>query len=209
MKANKLLLTVLVSIFSCGRGTQENQSHISYLILEGSPGLTRFVKEPKITLCANMKYVTEDVKPALIKHLTDATLKWIEPMRALATEKLASKVEIGFWSSTNGSYPNNDPLPDGCHAGLIILKNRRPGVQVSPNRTVLFFNTDVSDKNFRVTLHEFGHAFGLRDTYSTSEFNTCLPGQPDSVMCNTEDHDELQPDDIEGIREVYKRTSLH
>jgi hypothetical protein len=185
---------------------QEFGSKGDYLLKEGMPGLTRFVKESKIVLCANMKDVPDNVKPSLIQHVTNATLKWIEPLRALSKEKLASKVEIGFWSSTNGLYPNSDPIPDNCHAGMVIIKDRWPAVQTTVDKPVIFLNTGISVKDYRTILHEFGHAFGLADTYDLSHIGSCLPGQPFSVMCTSEQYDDLQAYDIGAIREVYKKT---
>ena len=69
----------------------------------------------------------------------------------------------------------------------------------------------VYDNSFTFMLHEFGHAFGLCDTYAGP--NNCDPNysspkditeQPPSVMrCDRPVY--LYPDDIEGIRQLFKR----
>lgn len=65
----------------------------------------------------------------------------------------------------------------------------------------------------RVINHEFGHAFGLDDTYALStagakyyhEDNRCKRGQPEkSIMCNPERYGEPQDDDIKGVRHAYR-----
>ena len=70
---------------------------------------------------------------------------------------------------------------------------------------------EVYNNSFTFMLHEFGHAFGLCDTYVGS--NNCDPNyssptdiaeQPPSVM-RCDDPIYLYPDDIEGIRQLFKR----
>lgn len=66
----------------------------------------------------------------------------------------------------------------------------------------------------RVINHEFGHAFGLDDTYAYSdssapryysEDNRCKRGQPEkSIMCNPERYGEPQDDDIKGVKHAFR-----
>ena len=71
--------------------------------------------------------------------------------------------------------------------------------------------TEVYNNSFTFMLHEFGHAFGLCDTYKSS--TNCDPNysstahlseQPPSVM-QWDRPVYLYPDDIEGIRQLFKR----
>src|SRR5436309_785422 len=56
-----------------------------------------------------------------------------------------------------------------------------------------------------ILLHEFGHAFGLSDTYVEGVW-TCAADQPEAVMCHNATP-ALRADDIRGVRYEYcKRT---
>jgi len=55
-----------------------------------------------------------------------------------------------------------------------------------------------------VTVHEWGHAFQLDDTYIEGSPG-CKPNQPaTSVMCNPRSFTALQTDDIRGARQSYR-----
>lgn len=60
-----------------------------------------------------------------------------------------------------------------------------------------------SEPNFRhLTLHEFGHVFGLNDTYNGA--GGCVPNQPSSVMCQDAAFTVLQTDDVRGARQAFR-----
>jgi hypothetical protein len=64
--------------------------------------------------------------------------------------------------------------------------------------TQMFANSD-----YAVLLHEFGHIFGLGDTYVEGVW-TCQPGQENSVMCGSGGlFTSLQRDDLNAIQEVF------
>jgi hypothetical protein len=57
-------------------------------------------------------------------------------------------------------------------------------------------------KYLQLMVHEFGHGFGLLDTYYYRTSGRCKPGQPLSVMC-TNYMTELRRDDVAGINAMY------
>jgi hypothetical protein len=62
---------------------------------------------------------------------------------------------------------------------------------------------DGSSELFADTLHEFGHSFGLGDTYVEGVWS-CQPNQPTSVMCDNASLTALTTDDIQGAQQTYR-----
>ena len=77
---------------------------------------------------------------------------------------------------------------------------------VSPLIVMYEGSESVADEP-RVLVHEFGHAFGLGDTYIEGGRGACKPGQPVSRMCRSRLSEHLSHDDIRGVRNSFCRSS--
>ena len=119
-----------------------------------------------------------------------AVWTWLRPLRELGGRVTAciqwvnsgQDLEVEIRRGTGRAY---------YHPGYYVFPFGWRGPHI-----VMYEGTD----GWRTTLHEFGHAFGLDDTYIEGVW-TCKPGQPNSVMCNTAE--ELLADDVRGIRFRY------
>lgn len=148
-------------------------------------GLSAKVKKETIRVCLTDS-TNSAARRALLK---DVILKWIEPMRALSTVALASNVELVAYNTT------------GCDVRTVFGNYNPARTQLGTTPTVYINNSGWFGSS-TVTLHEFGHAFGLLDTY-TGSGGACQTGQPASVMCYAK-YDQLLDDDIKGIQSVYR-----
>jgi hypothetical protein len=110
-------------------------------------------------------------------------------MRSESTVSLANEVEIVGYNST------------GCDVKTLVGNYNPARTQLGTTPTV-YLNSAGWYGSSTVTLHEFGHAFGLLDTYNGTG-GSCQTGQPASVMCYAK-YDELLDDDIKGIQSVYR-----
>ena len=110
-------------------------------------------------------------------------------MRALSAVPLADTVDVVPYNSS------------GCDV-YIAVGNYSPATTQLGKTPRVNLNKSGWYGSSTVTLHEFGHAFGLLDTYS-GRGGSCQPGQPASVMCYAK-YDELMDDDIKGIQSVYR-----
>jgi hypothetical protein len=115
--------------------------------------------------------------------------KWLDALRPIAKYPIASSVE-----AIVGDQASCDAVVNvGTYQYAHTFMGDRPIINI--NSTGWYGGETV-------VLHEFGHAFGLLDTYE-GRGGTCKPNQPDSVMCFAK-YPELMPDDIDGVRAVYK-----
>lgn len=148
-------------------------------------GLSAKAKKATIRICLN-----DPSNSAARKELMKAVvLKWIEPMRAVSTVELTKNVEVVASNST------------GCDV-RVNIGNYNPAYANLGTTPTVNLNSTGWYGSSTVTLHEFGHAFGLLDTYS-GRGGSCQTGQPASVMCYAK-YDELLDDDIKGIQSVYR-----
>jgi hypothetical protein len=148
-------------------------------------GLSAKAKKETIRICLN-----DPSNSASRKELLKAVvLKWIEPMRSISTVELTKNVEVVAFNSA------------GCDARVNIGSYNPAYANLGTTPTVNLNSTGWYGSS-TVTLHEFGHAFGLLDTYS-GRGGSCQTGQPASVMCYAK-YDELLEDDIKGIQSVYR-----
>ena len=89
--------------------------------------------------------------------------------------------------SLTPNFTKEDGHPDAqCHMGEL------------PHIEIRKFN----HKYYQLMVHEFGHAFGLLDTYKNKTSGRCKPGQPLSVMC-TNFMNAPQKDDVAGLYAMY------
>jgi len=148
-------------------------------------GLSAKVKKETIRICLN----DSSNSAARKELLKTSVLKWIEPMRAISTVELTRKVEVVAYNSA------------GCDV-RVNIGNYSPAYANLGTTPTVHLNTTGWFGSSTVTLHEFGHAFGLLDTYAGTG-GSCQTGQPASVMCYAK-YDELLEDDIKGIQSVYR-----
>ena len=155
------------------------------------------VEKDAMNLLAKPAAPTTD---ALKPTITKAVLAWVNQLKDIAgTTPLISQVEVITAGCTN-NIGTNAAIADvsvfvvsgqSGYSGLYHPTERpnTPYIQLFPK----------SDN--ATVLHEFGHAFGLGDTYHE---NKCMFGQPESIMCNRIGTIvSLQQDDIAGIRNKF------
>jgi hypothetical protein len=126
----------------------------------------------------------------LQNHIRVAVAAWVDAAQPASTVRLFRNVEFGCprW--------DNVPLWD------VSVDLYRDAGQTQPGPPIVV-TLGESSQNFRyLTLHEFGHVFGLNDTYK--EEGGCLPNQPSSVMCGDVRHTVLQTDDVLGARQAFR-----
>jgi hypothetical protein len=107
------------------------------------------------------------------------------------------------------SFPKNRPIVRiGCCGSHTVIVN--PAVTRSyalPEQKTIYlagqYINQFDPNSYRTILHEVGHLMGLADTYSEPGRQQPI-GQPDSVMNYVYSHDQLQQDDIFGIRALWE-----
>lgn len=211
-----ILATILVfplfTLLSCGQANNPPKPELSYLILTPDLlGLSRQVDKPIIDICVafispdgnsvfgepsdeeigTTSLSDEDIQRAWLQHAQNAVEAWIKPLQKVSSTPLA-KVKT-----------HRADEPGNCMGDLSIHARSNQGVAAPTYDGVSISIGEYDSTPFRTTLHEFGHGFGLDDTYAGGG-GACKAGQPNSVMCSLV-FDELQPDDIAGIIEVYRR----
>lgn len=178
---------IVTALSSCGAPDDSNTgsySDLDYLIgSTGVAGLTRKVAQPVIRICYSDPSNNERHKLDTI----DSVMQWVDALRDVANVALAEKVEL---------VSPNAPCDARMTVGNIARAYTRMG-----STPAVYINYSGWFGSQTVTLHEFGHAFGLLDTYAGNG-GSCRTGQPNSVMCRA-NYPKLQADDIAGVRAVY------
>lgn len=179
-----MLLSILTLFVGCGRATHQELSESKYLLANAQyAGLTRLVKKEVIRVCysdsSNSSVHRQDVQYSI--------LEWIRPLREITTTPLASVVELVAANATCDVSVNV-----GNFSPAFTQMGSKPSVNINYSG---WFGSRT------VTLHEFGHAFGLLDTYN-GRGGSCQSGQPDSVMCWAK-FPALLEDDALGIKKMY------
>ena len=166
----------------------EGMSLEEFQFLKGSPavaGLTAKVHKPSIRVCL---YDPENIQSRK-DVVRNSLLKWVNALAPVTTKPLTSAIEFVAANASGCdvyvSYGNYSP----AYTNL----GKTPRVNVARSG---WFGSET------VILHEFGHAFGLLDTYNGSG-GSCKPGQPASVMCYAKYKEPMQ-DDILGVQSMYR-----
>jgi hypothetical protein len=148
-------------------------------------GLTHKVHDQYIKLCLSDATNSQSRREIVV----ESVLKWVKALQPITDKPLVNDVQISSWNSSGCdvyvSYGNYRPANTNM--------GRTPRVNIANSG---WFGSDT------VILHEFGHAFGLLDTYNGSG-GSCQSGQPSSVMCYAKFTD-LKLDDIQGVQSLYR-----
>lgn len=182
MKSCILLAAIILA--SCGQ-RNENEAELDYKIANPSyAGLTRKITKESINICFNKQNNTaihaEDAQSSI--------LTWIDAVRPVTDIPLTKTVNIVDFNSP-------------CDVKLYV-GNYSPARTSLGSTPTVYLNYSGWYGSRNVTLHEFGHAFGLLDTYN-GRGGSCQTGQPDSVMC-TAKYLSLKADDVNGIRKMFQ-----
>lgn len=180
----RVLGILVLSVVGCG-SPEADLSETKYKVgSSGYAGLTRKVGKSVIKVCYsdpnNAQVHKDNVKYSI--------LEWVDALRAVASGPLAKDVQL-----ISGS--------NGCDVRVYVGDYSPARTSMGGTPTV-YINHSGWYGSRTVTLHEFGHAFGLLDTYN-GRGGSCQTGQPDSVMCRA-NYNELKDDDIAGVRKMYQ-----
>ncbi len=190
-----LCLVCVVFSVSCSPGDlsstspgRSGQSHLTYNVLadeygEDANGLMFVIKEQSMTIC-----VTETTDQEVLDVVKATVLAWINPLKKVAGSRLAADVKV---TTSNCDSANATVIVYSSDGRSYMQPGRHPELNIYQD-----------SRGYRkVMLHEFGHGFGLGDTYLES--GGCQQGQPtDTVMCMA-DFDDPQDDDIDGMKKIY------
>lgn len=187
LRAKILGMTAVAVMFvSCGKPDSSGDSELKYIVSgKAYAGLLRKVHNPSIKLCMG-------TSAAVVAHKDDvahAITEWTNALADITTKPVTHTTEF---------VALNDPKCDA----VVNIGNYNPANTSMGNRPVVNLAYNGWFGSRTVTLHEFGHAFGLGDTYE-GRGGRCQTKQPDSVMCRAS-YDTLKQDDIDGIRQAYK-----
>lgn len=123
-----------------------------------------------------------------------AILQWLEPLRSYMNQGYRITHNIEYVQSGGDIVIVLDPQETRSHyEGFCFIFCDGPRLRLQQR--------DWTD--YRVYLHEFGHAFGLSDVYIEGT-GVCTEGQyTKSIMCSL--GSDLSADDIRGIRYKYSQ----
>lgn len=153
------------------------------------PRIQKFLAGNTLRVNLRGSDVTASNKASKQAILTQAIMAWVDAVRPVSRQPLITAADI-TWTSTNYDIDVNWAGESG---------RAMANCGVSGPAWMVLYHGD----SFEVALHEFGHIFQVNDTYIEGVW-TCQPGQPHSVMCDGPAFNTLQPDDIAGIRQVFR-----
>ena len=142
-----------------------------------------------VRVCLTGDGMTSSNIPTRRDQVRDAIMDWVAGIEPSSDTPLMERTDIQF--SCSGEHVRINWSDESGRANV----EAKSGDVIVCN----LFSGDGYD----VVLHEFGHIFGMGDTYVEGVW-TCHPGQPDSLMCTLKTF--LAPDDIQGIQEIYALT---
>lgn len=160
---------------------------MDFILIGGNySGLMRYAKKETIRICLSGG-LSQAARDAWAETINDVTKKWLDSIRPLTFAKLADGATI---------------VTSDCYATVLVQPQNNAYTLLGTNPRIVVAPSGYFG-SYNVVLHEFGHAFGLGDTYQNGQSGNCRPGQPQAVMCNTS-FDHLQPDDLAGMKAVFK-----
>ena len=157
------------------------------------PRVSKFLSGNTMRIYLHGTDVTSTNHAAKEAILTPALMAWVDAVRPVSKSMLITSSDIVY------DYVGTNPYDiDINWAGESGRAMANQGIQGAA--WMVLYQGDT----FPIPLHEFGHVFQLSDTYIEGVW-TCQPGEPHSVMCdNGTAFSTLQPDDIAGIRTVFR-----
>jgi hypothetical protein len=154
-----------------------------------------------------------DARAQAESYVQRAALMWIGAVQPISRRALTSKVTIvnadaqvdsgtgqtsgsGGCAGTNGQVNFRDYIGQAPRTGAhVYMMATAPIMEVVP----------AYAGRLSTYAHEFGHMFGLKDTYiNGGHSGDCMPDQPTSMMCDPYRFSGLQQDDIDGIRSLFR-----
>ncbi|MBL9004209.1 MAG: VCBS repeat-containing protein [Myxococcales bacterium] len=149
----------------------------SYLISQAPAGST-------VDVCLKGSGVTSTTRSIYERHVRSAVMAWIDGVRPASSVRLIGDTDVRFSCDRPHVTINWSAASGRANAGRGIIN--------------MFAGDD-----YEVVLHEFGHVFGIGDTYVEGIWS-CQPGQENSVMCGSGGlFMTLQRDDTNAIQEVF------
>lgn len=168
-------------LFAACKASDPKLSKTKYLTI-GASGLTKVADNSSVTLCTNNMSRGPDIKNA-----------------------------AGMWFAALGKSPTIDVKDNGSCAAWVKFESLGDSPSMTTTGSIPDITMNAQSQwynSFAVLVHEFGHAFGLADTYSDRAAGVCITGQPQqAVMCSPNLYKQPQQDDIVGVREVYKKAT--
>lgn len=208
-----LSMAALAGMSACKSLGRGSKSETRFEVATGKEGLLNSLGQMTVTVCLvidSRHWEQSEPHYALLETWTSSAFKaWVAPLKQADARLSALTLKINRtcvqnWDArimvTNATVPNHTDLG----ASYVPFANRQPTMVL---RTQTIENPKFG---YRVYQHEWGHLFGLRDTYSDRKNDTqmnCKLGHPTSVMCSPQEFDSLQLDDVAGILAAYRGTA--
>lgn len=149
-----------------------------------------------VQVCLQGTNVTNETRPGFENWIRLAIQTWLAGASGASTRELNN--DVTFACDNPDVTVNWSRDVDRAHGDWEWLRGN-DGEWEFVITGVSLFQGDT----FTTVLHEFGHVFGIGDTYIENVW-TCQPGQENSVMCGEgRIPEQLQPDDIGAIQEIY------
>lgn len=211
-----MALILSLSFAHCGNYGNyltQNNSNLNYLILQPDEwGLSYHVKKKVMGVC--ISFISPDgnsefgeptdsdidtslddpeVQAEWVSWAEQSLKIWLTPLREISSTELAKTFVSRLDQGCDDTYADFSVSSRLTHNEGATGVGERPHVVIG----------ERDSTPFRTTLHEFGHAFGMDDTYRNACGQTGSP-HPNAVMCSLS-YDSLQSDDIAGIRDIYHK----
>jgi hypothetical protein len=194
-----LLLQLLVACAAEPARQYEADLQMQPFVLLPSSNLLEYAK-PGSTLrvCIAGDEVTADNVGRHISDVRWAIGSWLSAAEQISNAELISPDDIQFIvGNAEGTCEGDSELK----VRFWLTNPDFPGVPAMSGADRLEVWPGGDDPH--VILHEIGHHFGLDDTYDGA--GGCLPGQPDSVMCEMSRSTTLMDDDVAGVQAAFCR----
>lgn len=190
------ILAFLIGFVSCGPSSKQDDI-IKYRFLDSPyPGYDAYVDSEASTrnslITRTLRPINVEVKGTSrnISHtdVQNIVLTWLAPL-----QKISNRVTKIVNVSEDISNPD---------IKVIFSKNSGATCGFTATPEVGPFTISLCPDSPPLSLlHEFGHGFGLGDTYHIG-IGGCIKDQPESIMCTPGDGN-LTQDDIEGISALF------
>jgi FG-GAP-like repeat len=173
-------------------GEEVAQKESDFIVVDGMYKNLMSLAHSSVRVCfyadlRGMPQPASNVPQATKVMVKDAILAWIDAARPASKSNLIGENDISF----------------GCDSETDVIihlyeYSGRAYVDLSNYIIYLYSNLDQ-----HTVTHEFGHLFGLGDTYvDTEEGSECLPGQTGQIMCSSASDTPMHEDE-QAIQEVY------